>query len=163
VELPMKIPSLILLRLALCLIGAPAFAAERKPNVIVVLADDMGWSDLSCFGGKEVKTENIDRLASEGIKFQHFYVNSPICSPSRVAITTGQYPQRWRISSYLDNRKMNQNRGLRNGSIPQPLLLPDNSNKTATPPATLANGTWAGNVMWPMPQRRRIMALTKAW
>ncbi|PAW59772.1 MAG: N-acetylgalactosamine-6-sulfatase, partial [Verrucomicrobiia bacterium Tous-C3TDCM] len=103
----MKFLPVTLLSTILGLIGAPAFAvegkpAERKPNVIVVLVDDMGWSDLSCFGGKDVKTENIDRLASEGIKFQHFYVNSPICSPSRVAITTGQYPQRWRISSYLD-------------------------------------------------------------
>ena len=113
----MKFLPVTLLSTVLCLIGAPAFSAERKPaerkpNVIVVLVDDMGWSDLSCFGGKDVKTENIDRLASEGIKFQHFYVNSPICSPSRVAITTGQYPQRWRISSYLDNRNMNQKRGL---------------------------------------------------
>lgn len=109
----MKFLHFSLLSMALFLLcGSPAFSAASKPNVIVVLIDDMGWSDLSCFGGKDVKTENIDRLASEGIKFQQFYVNSPICSPSRVAITTGQYPQRWKISSYLDKRKMNQKRGL---------------------------------------------------
>lgn len=87
-------------------------AAEDKPNVIMVFIDDMGWSDLSCFQGAAVKTENIDRLAAEGIRFTNFYVNSPICSPSRVALTTGQYPQRWRINSYLAQRKKNRERGL---------------------------------------------------
>ena len=58
-------------------------AYAERPNVITVFIDDMGWADLSCFGGKAVETENIDRLASEGIRFGNFYVNSPICSPSR--------------------------------------------------------------------------------
>lgn len=93
--------------------GVPKkIAAKEKPNIITVFIDDMGWSDLSCFGGDVVQTENIDRLASEGIKFQQFYVNSPICSPSRVALTTGQYPQRWRITSFLNNRKNNNERGI---------------------------------------------------
>ena len=87
--------------------------AER-PNVILVFIDDMGWADFSCFGNKEATTPNIDRLAREGIAFDQFYVNSPICSPSRVAISTGQYPQRWRISSYLSNRKDNERRGVAN-------------------------------------------------
>lgn len=88
-----------------------AWAAER-PNVIVVLIDDMGWADLSCFGGKRPNTQHIDRLAKEGLKFTQFYVNSPICSPSRVALATGQYPHRWRITSYLNNRKSNEDRGV---------------------------------------------------
>jgi len=82
-----------------------------KPNIIVVFIDDMGYSDFSCFGGS-VKTEHIDRLATEGLKFTNFYVNSPICSPSRVALTTGQYPQRHRITSYLNNRRDNKKRGM---------------------------------------------------
>jgi uncharacterized sulfatase len=82
------------------------------PNIIVVFIDDMGWGDLSCFGGRDVTTENIDRLANEGIRFEQFYVNSPICSPSRVAISTGQYPQRWRIGSYLSDRAENERRGI---------------------------------------------------
>ena len=91
----------------------PLFAsAAERPNIITVFIDDMGWTDLSCFEGSHVKTENIDRLASEGIKFTNFYVNSPICSPSRVALTTGQYPQRWRITSYLNNRRSNTRRGM---------------------------------------------------
>lgn len=86
-------------------------AQKRRPNIISVFIDDMGWSDLSCFGGK-VRTQHIDQLAAEGLRFTQFYVNSPICSPSRVALTTGQYPHRWRITSYLNNRKNNIERGM---------------------------------------------------
>ena len=96
-----------------CLISLPLHAAER-PNVILVFIDDMGWGDFSSFGNTEAKTPHIDRLAAEGIAFEQFYVNSPICSPSRVAISTGQYPQRWDITSYLANRQQNANRGIAN-------------------------------------------------
>lgn len=89
-----------------------ASASGESPNIVVVFIDDMGWSDVSAFGGEAVETEHIDRLAAEGIKFTNFYVNSPICSPSRTALTTGQYPQRWRITSYLNNRKSNRTRGM---------------------------------------------------
>ncbi|MDA7859943.1 sulfatase-like hydrolase/transferase, partial [Akkermansiaceae bacterium] len=85
--------------------------SATRPNVIVIFIDDMGYSDFSCFGG-QVETQHIDRLAAEGIKFTNFYVNSPICSPSRVALTTGQYPHRWRITSYLNNRRDNKRRGM---------------------------------------------------
>ena len=76
-----------------------ATAAPDRPNIITVFIDDMGWADVSCFDGKRVTTQHIDQLAKEGIRFHRFYVNSPICSPSRVALTTGHYPQRWRITS----------------------------------------------------------------
>ena len=85
---------------------------SRRPNVITIFIDDMGWRDLSCFGGRRTKTENIDRLANEGIRFTNFYVNSPICSPSRVALSTGQYPHRHRITSYLARRQLNDSRGV---------------------------------------------------
>jgi len=98
----------------LALLMAPSgHATERKrPNIVVVFIDDMGWGDFSCFGNTAVKTPNIDRLAAEGLRFEQFYVNSPICSPSRTAISTGQYPQRWRITSYLSNRAHNRERGM---------------------------------------------------
>lgn len=101
---------------------APLLAAER-PNVVVVLIDDMGWGDFSCFGNKEAQTPNIDRMAAEGIRFKQFYVNSPICSPSRCAITTGQYPQRWKITSFLENRKSNNKRGMAQWLDPQAPVL----------------------------------------
>ena len=87
-------------------------AVAKNPNYILVFIDDMGWGDFSCFGNEHAKTPNIDRLAGEGIRFEQFYVNSPICSPSRTAISTGQYPQRWKITSYLSRRKHNEQRGM---------------------------------------------------
>ncbi|TWT89218.1 sulfatase-like hydrolase/transferase [Neorhodopirellula pilleata] len=92
--------------------GPPQPLANQKPNIITVFIDDMGWSDLSSYGGTRTTTENIDRLADEGLRFRNFYVNSPICSPSRVALSTGQYPQRHRISSYLAHRDLNRSRGV---------------------------------------------------
>lgn len=90
---------------------APA-SAPARPNFVVVFIDDLGWGDFSCFGNARVKTENADRLAAEGLRFSQFYVNSPICSPSRTALTTGQYPQRWRIHSFLNHRAANERRGM---------------------------------------------------
>ena len=69
-----------------------AFKTAQQPNVIFILIDDMGFGDLSCTGNTDVETQHIDRLAREGSLFKQFYVASPICSPSRVAFTTGQYP-----------------------------------------------------------------------
>ncbi len=97
--------------------------SPERPNIILVFIDDMGWGDFSCFGNDEVETQNIDRLASEGVRFEQFYVNSPICSPSRTAISTGQYPQRWRITSYLANRKSNELRGMAQWLDPKAPML----------------------------------------
>ncbi len=94
-------------------------AAQTRPNLMVVFIDDLGWGDFSCFGNPAAKTAQIDRLAAEGTRFTGFYVNSPVCSPSRTALTTGQYPQRWRITSYLDNRAANERRGVANWLDPQ--------------------------------------------
>lgn len=96
-----------LLPLAGC--GTPA----SRPNIVFIFIDDMGYGDLSLTGNKDVQTVNIDRLAEEGVRLTQFYVGSPICSPSRVAVTTGQYPARHLINSYLNNRKRNQERGMR--------------------------------------------------
>ncbi|MBK1835271.1 sulfatase-like hydrolase/transferase [Roseibacillus ishigakijimensis] len=98
-------------------------ASPQRPNIITVFIDDLGYSDLSCFGGQHAQTENIDRLAQEGIRFTQFYVNSPICSPSRVALTTGQYPQRWQITSYLNHRRANHERGMAQWLDPEAPIL----------------------------------------
>ncbi len=91
----------------------PIRATTDKPNIVFIFVDDMGYGDLSCTGNKDVQTTNIDKLAKDGIRFTQFYVNSPICSPSRVAVTTGQYPARHLIHSYLASRKRNRARGMR--------------------------------------------------
>ena len=111
-----------LLAVLFSLVAAPAFSADR-PNIVLVFIDDMGWGDFSCFGNRNAQTPNIDRLAKEGIRFEQFYVNSPICSPSRVAISTGQYPQRWRIGSYLSNRNHNKKRGMAQWLDPKAPML----------------------------------------
>ena len=98
-------------------------SAADRPNIVMVFIDDMGWGDFSCFGNDDAKTPNVDRLAAEGIRFEQFYVNSPICSPSRVAISTGQYPQRWQITSFLNNRKNNEDRGMAQWLDPQAPML----------------------------------------
>lgn len=98
-------------------------SAPPRPNIILVFIDDMGWGDFSCFGNEAASTPNIDRMAREGIRFEQFYVNSPICSPSRVAISTGQYPQRWRITSFLNNRRNNEERGMAQWLDPEAPML----------------------------------------
>jgi uncharacterized sulfatase len=113
----------------LCCGAGAARAAEKpadgskRPNVLFFLIDDMGYNDFSCFGGKRAHTANIDRCASEGIKFTQFYVAAPICSPSRTGFTTGQFPVRWHITSYLDNRKLDHDRGVADWLDPKAPVL----------------------------------------
>ncbi|MCM8540135.1 MAG: sulfatase-like hydrolase/transferase [Lentisphaeraceae bacterium] len=72
-----------------------------KPNVIVILVDDQGYYDLSCYGADEVNTKNIDQLASEGIRFTDYYAAAPICSPSRAGLLTGSYPRRIGMETWV--------------------------------------------------------------
>jgi len=83
-------------------------AEPAKPNVIFILTDDSGRGDWGTYGGNQGPTPSIDRLASEGTKFMQFYVASPICSASRSAFTTGMFPGRVCINSYLHDRAGNQ-------------------------------------------------------
>jgi arylsulfatase A len=76
-----------------CLITAVLFG-QQKPNVIVILTDDLGYGDLSCYGATKIKTRNIDKLAKQGVRFTNAHSTSATCTPSRYAIMTGQYP--WR-------------------------------------------------------------------
>jgi len=77
---------------ALLSLTCAAFAAP--PNLIVILADDLGYGDLGCYGSKVIATPRIDRMAAEGVRFTDFYVASPFCSPSRAALLTGRLPAR---------------------------------------------------------------------
>jgi arylsulfatase A-like enzyme len=86
--------------------------SPAKPNILFLLIDDMGYGDLSCYGGRPGLTPNIDRLANEGLRFSQFYVGAPMCSASRTAFTTGEFGARWRITSYLASREENDRRGM---------------------------------------------------
>src|SRR5665647_844752 len=64
---------------------------ERKPNVVVVLADDLGWGDIGCYGATKIATPNIDALAEQGTRFEDVHAASAVCTPSRYALLTGRY------------------------------------------------------------------------
>ncbi len=114
--------SLLVLTGISCLVLTPRTGAAHPtehPNIVFIFIDDMGYGDLSCTGNRNVETQHIDRLAAEGARFTQFYVNSPICSPSRVAVTTGQYPARHLINSFLATRQRNRQRGMADFLDPQ--------------------------------------------
>lgn len=74
--------------------AATVRAAPPPPNFVVILVDDLGYGDLSCYGAKDLCTPHIDDLAERGMRFTNFYANSPVCSPTRAALLTGRYPER---------------------------------------------------------------------
>jgi arylsulfatase A-like enzyme len=69
--------------------ASPPVAPALKPNIIFILADDLGYGDLGCYGQTKIKTPNLDRLAAEGMRFNHFYAGSTVCAPSRCVLMTG--------------------------------------------------------------------------
>lgn len=71
-----------------------AASRSKKPDIVLIVADDLGHGDLSCYGCPDIQTPNIDRLASQGVRFTNFYANGPECSPTRTALLTGRYQQR---------------------------------------------------------------------
>jgi arylsulfatase A len=78
--------------------------ARRPPNFVFILADDLGWTDLGCFGSGFYRTPNIDRLAQEGMRFTNAYAACPVCSPTRAAILTGKYPARLHLTDWIPGR-----------------------------------------------------------
>ena len=76
-----------------CLLVAVADSAERPPNVIVILADDLGYGDLQSYGAKDLVTPHVDALMERGMRFDNFYANCPVCSPTRAALLTGRYQE----------------------------------------------------------------------
>src|ERR1043166_929878 len=98
---------LILLGLSIFLAAvAPASAQEktRKPNIVFILADDLGIHDLACYGRKDQPTPNLDRLAKQGMRFTSAYSAASICSPTRAAIRTGKAPARLKLTTFLPGR-----------------------------------------------------------
>ncbi len=77
--------------------------ADSRPNIILLLADDLGYTDLSCFGSPAVQTPNLDRLAIEGVKATRFHAGSAVCSPTRASILTGRYPLRFNITKHFND------------------------------------------------------------
>jgi arylsulfatase A-like enzyme len=84
-----------------------AAAKDKRPNIVIIYTDDMGVGDLSCYNSGWVQTPNIDKLVAGGLKFNNYYTASPVCSPSRAAITTGIFPTELGINKYLYSREVN--------------------------------------------------------
>ena len=82
-----------------------AQSPSRPPNIIFILIDDMGWMDLSCQGSSFFETPNIDRLASQGMRFTNAYAACPVCSPTRAAFQTGKYPARLHLTDWIPGHK----------------------------------------------------------
>ncbi len=91
----MKSLTLLLASLAIAL----SHVLAAPPNVVIIYADDLGWGDLSCYGNTQHQTPNLDKMASEGVRFTDFYVATPSCAPSRVALLTGRFPFRTGVPS----------------------------------------------------------------
>jgi arylsulfatase A-like enzyme len=81
--------------------------SDRKPNFIFILVDDLGWTDLGCYGSSFYETPNIDRLAAEGTRFTNAYAACPVCSPTRASIMTGKYPARINLTDWIPGRQQN--------------------------------------------------------
>ncbi|HET6426095.1 MAG TPA: sulfatase-like hydrolase/transferase, partial [Planctomycetaceae bacterium] len=79
-------------------------AAPGRPNVVLIVADDLGAMDLGCYGSKFHRTPHLDRLAAEGVRFTQAYAACPVCSPTRAAIMTGKYPARLNLTDWLPGR-----------------------------------------------------------
>lgn len=86
--------------LALCLL--PVLASAQKPNVVFILADDLGWADLSLYGSDLHRTPNLDRFAQTGVRFTNAYTASPVCSPTRASILTGKHPARLHMTIWRE-------------------------------------------------------------
>jgi arylsulfatase len=106
------------LALLLALAAAPAFAADRPPNVVLVVADDMGYGDAGCYGATDIRTPNLDRLAKEGTRFTGFCAAQPVCTASRAALLSGCYPNRVGMAGALNHTSTT-------GIHPSELLLPE--------------------------------------
>ena len=110
-HLPKIIDRLIALVLLLALSFAENLAAAERPNVVLILADDLGWTDLASFGSDFHETPHLDQLARDGMKFTQSYSACPVCSPTRAALMTGKYPARLHVTDWIpglmpDNPKL---------------------------------------------------------
>lgn len=118
--------------LLVCTLGSVA-QSSKKPNVIIIFNDDLGYQDLGCYGSPNIKTPRVDQLAKEGIQFTDFYAASPVCSASRAAMLTGCYPQRVGVPGVISA-------GANQGLAPKHITLAELMKSVGY--ATAAVGKW---------------------
>lgn len=117
-----------MLRLVLLLACVACLGADRPPNVVLILVDDLGYGDLGCFGAKDIRTPQLDRLAAQGTRFTDFYVAQAVCTASRAALLTGCYPNRVGMQGALNHTSRF---GLNSSEWTLPKMLKDRGYATA--------------------------------
>jgi arylsulfatase A-like enzyme len=117
--------ALLLALLVLCAGLRPArgndVSETTPPNLLLIVADDLGYADLGCYGGKDIQTPNLDRLARQGVRLTDFYASAPVCTPTRASLITGCYPQRFGFDWVI--RYQEKDRGLAAKGASLPALL----------------------------------------
>jgi arylsulfatase A-like enzyme len=103
---------------------------ESRPNVVLIITDDLGWGDLGSYGAEDIRTPNLDRLASEGLRLTDFYANGVTCSPTRAGLISGRYQQRYGIEAPLPNADRAGDRGLQATGYSLPQLLKNHGYST---------------------------------
>jgi len=136
------------------LAGSPLAAAAKRPNIILLLLDDLGWRDFGCYGNPFHETPNLDRLAAEGMRFTSAYAACPVCSPTRASILTGQYPARLHLTDWIPGRTQWPTARLLTPEFEQQLPLKEVTIAEALKPLgyrTASIGKWhlGKNGFWP--------------
>jgi len=112
-------------------LGCASLQADR-PNMILIMADDLGYGDLSCYGNRAFQTPHLDAMAAEGLRFTDFHSSGPVCSPTRAGLMTGRYQQRAGVPGVINAAfKANRHHGLHTSEITFPELIQDVGYKTA--------------------------------
>ena len=122
-----------IISVALVMVAAVANAsAQTKPNVVLIMTDDMGYADIGSYGAADIRTPNIDSLARDGVRLTDFYSNGVLCSPTRAGLMSGRYQQRYGVENALPNAGApGSERGLKASRFSLPRLLRDNGYATA--------------------------------
>jgi arylsulfatase A-like enzyme len=97
----LKTPGIILFAFCILTVSAQENVVLNKPNIIFILADDLGWKDLACYGNPFSETPNLDKLAKGGIRYTQAYAACPVCSPTRASIMTGKYPAKLQLTNFI--------------------------------------------------------------
>ncbi len=99
----------LIILLSILFVQCSEKSIEQKPNIILILADDLGWRQIGCYGSDFYQTPNIDQLAKEGMLFTDAYAAAPVCSPTRASIMTGKYPARLHLTDYIRGTRQPEN------------------------------------------------------
>jgi arylsulfatase A-like enzyme len=112
-------------------VGHAQSERESRPNVVLIITDDLGWADLGSYGATDIRTPNLDRLARQGLRLTDFYANGVTCSPTRAGLISGRYQQRYGIEAPLPNANRAGDLGLPATGYSLPQLLENHGYATA--------------------------------